>query len=126
MRERVAVEAVTVTVTARDSSGRPVRDLRAADLALSVDGKPVAIDTFVAEPRPAARKPAAPPTLPDSVESAAPTPAPQRPVETAIIVDEGSAYPFDRRDVYDELSRFLGNPVRGPRLFSSRGSRSAA
>jgi hypothetical protein len=55
--------------------------------------------------------------LPASVESAAPGPAQPRPVETAIIVDEGSAYLFDRRDVYDELLRFLSKPVRGPRLF---------
>ena len=39
VRERVSVEAVTVTVTARDGAGRPVRDLRAADLSLTVDGK---------------------------------------------------------------------------------------
>ncbi len=117
VREKVSVEAVTVTVTARDGAGRPVRDLRAADLALSVDGKPVAIDTFVADPRTAARPAAAPSALAAPVEAEAPAPAQPRQVETAIIVDEGSAYPFDRRDVYDELSRFLANPVGGLRLY---------
>ena len=119
VRERVSVEAVTVTVTARDGAGRPVRDLRAADLSLTVDGKPVAIDTFLAEPRAAAREAVLPPTLPAAIESATQAPAaqPPRPIETAIIVDEGSAYVFDRRDVYDELTKFLSVPFRGARLF---------
>jgi VWFA-related protein len=119
VRERVSVEAVTVTVTARDGAGRPVRDLRAADLSLSVDGKPVAIDTFLAEPRAAAHEAVVPPAPPGAVESAtqAPVPQPPRPIEIAIVVDEGSAYPFDRRDVYDELSKFLSVPFRGDRLF---------
>lgn len=115
VRERVAVEAVTVTVTARDSAGRPVRDLRATDLALSVDRKPVAIDTFLAEPWAAAASDvAAPPAPVGSLATATP---PSRPLEIVILVDEGSAYPFDRRDVYDQLSSFLSVPAREARLF---------
>ncbi len=100
VRERVAVEAITVTVTARNGAGRPVRDLSAAD-------------------RTAAPGAAGSATLLAAVVSGAPASAPQppRPVEIAIIVDEGSAYHFDRRDVYDELTKFLSTPSRGARLF---------
>jgi hypothetical protein len=74
MRERVSVGAVTVTLTARDGSGRPVRDLRASDLAVFVDGKPVAVDTFVLEPRAAtasASGAAVPPAPPPPAGAAA-------------------------------------------------------
>lgn len=122
VRERVSVEVITVTVAARDAAGRPVRDLSAPDLALSVDGKPVAIDTFLAEPRAgaAASDAAAPTALPASAESVAlalaPAPSPHaRPLEIAIIADESTTKSFDRRDVYDELSKFLSAPASGTR-----------
>jgi VWFA-related protein len=118
VHERVSVEVITVTVAARDAAGRPVRDLRAADLALSVDGRPVAIDTFLAEPRAASAvsEAAPPPALPALAESAAPVPSrAPRPLEIAIIADESSTKSFDRRDVYDELSKFLSAPAPGAR-----------
>jgi len=119
VRERVSVEVITVTVAARDAAGRPVQDLRAADLALSVDGKPVAIDTFLVESRaPTAPAGVATPPTPDLVEPAAPAPSPApRPLEIAIIADESSTKSFDRRDVYDELSKFLSAPAAGGRRF---------
>jgi VWFA-related protein len=122
VREQVSVEVITVTVAARDAAGRPVRDLRAADLALSVDGKPVAIDTFLAETRAAAAASdaAAPVPMPAPAEPAALLPAPlppPRPLEIAIIADESTTKSFDRRDVYDELSKFLSAPASGTRRF---------
>jgi hypothetical protein len=46
VRENVSVEVITVRLTARDSAGRRVDNLTLGDLALTVDGKPVAIETF--------------------------------------------------------------------------------
>jgi VWFA-related protein len=119
VRERVSVEVITLTIAARDAGSRPVPDLRAADLALTVDGKPVAIDTFLAESRAGGAAPdaAAPdkPTAPAEAPAPATASPPLRPLEIAIIADESSTKSFDRRDVYDELSKFLSAPIPGSR-----------
>ena len=83
----------------------------------AIFARPISLCPWTASPSPSTpswSSPGRPPVQPRRrrrcaapVEAEAPAPAQPRPVETAIIVDEGSAYPFDRRDVYDELSRFL-------------------
>ena len=109
VRERISVDVVTVWAAARDASGRPVRDLAAADLSLFVDGKPVAIDTLANSPERAA--PASRPGASVSDASRvdlAPAPSPRpRPLAMVIVADESQTKSFDRRDVYDEVSRFL-------------------
>ncbi len=124
VRERVSVDVVTVTVTARDGAGRPIRDLRASDLRLLLDGKPAAIDTLSPETRaPLASAPgtAAPAPTPAAGEILsllpAPSPSPLRRLEIAIIADESDTKSFDRRDVYDELLRYLESPAREDRRF---------
>ena len=116
VRERVSVEVVTVTVAARDSAGRPVRDLRASDLILSVDGKSVPIDTFTLEPRrpamPAslaeAQPSLTPPNAPENTEIELATPLESRELlQVAVLVDEGSTGVFDRRDVFRQLERYF-------------------
>jgi VWFA-related protein len=124
VRERVSVDVVTVTLTARDGTGRPIRDLRASDLTLLVDGKPVAVDTLALEtglpavPESGAR---VPPLTAAAGEVPSPVPAPSslppRPLEVAIIADESDTKSFDRRDVYDELLRYLESPAREDRRF---------
>lgn len=124
VREHVSVDVVTLTVTARDGAGRSIRDLRASDLRLSVDGKLVAIDTLALEMGPpagaasATRVPALTPA-PGEVPSPvlAPTSSPLRPLEVAIIADESDTKSIDRRDVYDELLRYLESPARNDRRF---------
>ena len=54
VREKVAVEVITIRLTARDASGKRVEDLTPSDLILTVDGKPVAIETFVRPSAPGA------------------------------------------------------------------------
>lgn len=49
VREQVTVEAVQIRVVASDASGKPVRDLSAAELELRVDGRVVPIDLFELE-----------------------------------------------------------------------------
>ncbi len=110
VRENVAVEVITVRLTARDSAGRRVENLTLADLSLTVDGKPVAIETLS---QPDAAAPAAArqdgnassPAAPSA--SAAAHPAPQRPIQTLIFIDTGGTHVFDRRDVCDELERYV-------------------
>ena len=124
VRERVSVEVVSVTLTARDGAGRPIRDLRAADLKLRVDGKPVAIDSLGLETGPTAG-PVSDTGLPPSTAApgevlsrayAHPT-SPLRPLEVAIIADESDTKSFDRRDVYDELLRYLESLPKDARRF---------
>jgi VWFA-related protein len=124
VREHVSVEVVTLTVTARDSAGRPIRDLRTGDLKLRVDGKPVAIDTLALEagrPAAAAAATGAPALTPAPGETLSPAPAPSssplRPLEVAIIADEIDTKTTDRRDVYDELLRYLESPANETRRF---------
>jgi VWFA-related protein len=124
VRERVSVEVVTVTLTARDGAGRPIRDLRAGDLKLRVDGKPVAVDTLALETGPSAGAESGaglPPltAAPDEVFSPvhARSSSLLRPLEVAIIADESDTKSFDRRDVYDELLRYLESLPKDVRRF---------
>jgi len=107
VREKVSVEVITIRLTARDASGKRVEDLAPSDLILTVDGKPVAIDTLSA-PDPVARSAVRPQgnANPPSAPAASPRPAPERPVQTLIFIDSGT-HAFDLRDVCDELERFV-------------------
>jgi VWFA-related protein len=118
VREKVAVEVVTVRLTARTTfGGRRVEDLKASDLALKVDGQPVAIETFSAvasrsedETTAGAGEPsAAAPATGDTEEP---------PLRTMIFVDEVETHPFDRKDVCAELVRYLRSFGRSDREFS--------
>jgi VWFA-related protein len=97
VREKVSVEVVTIRLTARDASGASVDDLSAVDLALLVDGQPVAIDTLT-RPSPAA--------VVDDREGPPTIGAPKR-IRTLIFFDEGATSIIDRRVVFDELERLL-------------------
>jgi len=117
VRENVAVEVVTVRLTARTTfGGKRVEDLAASDLALKVDGRPVAIETFstvesrseVGTAAPAERMPAATATA-DTDEP---------PLRTMIFVDEVETHPFDRKDVCAELVRYVQARGAGHREFS--------
>ena len=125
VRENVAVEVITVRLTARDSAGRRVEDLTLADLALTVDGKPVAIETLS---QPAAAPPAAARQDGNAISPAAPSasaaahPTPQRPIQTLIFVDTGGTHVFDRRDVCDELERYVRRRARAMSSSSSAAS----
>ncbi len=127
VREKVAVDVVTVRVTARDSAGKRIEDLKASDLILTVDGKPVSIETFSG---PGAALPAIAPVAPAPVPG--PTLGPGRatePADTAspmpdeafqrvlIFVDEVQTNPFDRRDVCEELARYVLTPGPANREF---------
>ncbi len=117
VREKVDVQFVTVGVTARDRSGRAVRDLKPEDFALSVDGKAVPIDTAVlsAGKAPVPRQPdsSSPGT---SALSSTSLPPVGRGRQIAIFVDEGETKSFDRRNVYDELTKFLRQSGMADRL----------
>jgi VWFA-related protein len=115
VREKVAVEAITVHVTARDAAGRRVEDLKASDLVLEVDGQPVGIETFsVLSAR--SEETGAEPThvLPAAAATVEPEGAPLR---TMIFIDEVETHPFDRKDVCAELARYLRAQDSGNREF---------
>jgi VWFA-related protein len=114
VREKVSVELISVRVTARDLLGHPVDNLKASDLRLTVDGKPVPIDTLsgplnLVVDEPNTGKPTAG-ALTSS--QAATAPAPRRSsgeplVRTFIFVDETSTQPFDRKDVCTALAKYV-------------------
>lgn len=106
VREKVAVEVITIRLTARDASGKRVEDLAPSDLTMTVDGKPVAIETF-ARPTRAASAPVSGDDAPAAPEPGLAPPAQGRPVQTVILLDDGGTHPFDRKDVCDELERFI-------------------
>ncbi len=121
VREKAEIQVVTVRVTARDHSGKPVEDLAAEDLTLSIDGRKVAIDTLSRETRasnagsstPAVASAAAAPV---ATVSAKPAPAPPSAArQMALFLDESEAKSFDRRDVDDQLTKFLEQPGAAPR-----------
>jgi hypothetical protein len=112
VREKVSVEVISVRVTARDLLGHPVDNLKASDFRLTVDGKPVRIDTLsgplnlVDEPG-AGKASEAPPS---SQTAAAPGPrrsSGESLVRTFIFVDETSTDPFDRKDVCEGLAKYV-------------------
>lgn len=123
VREQVSVDVVNLRVEAHDRSGRAVRDLRQSDLSLLVDGKKVPIDSFAPEAgivvaASAAPRPAGAPTDPTPASAIAAAPAtPPRPLEIAIFADESETKSFDRRDVYDQLTRFLDAPASETRRY---------
>ena len=98
VREKVAVDVITIRLTARDASGASVDDLTSADLALRVDGRAVPIDTLTQPSR------ASTSGDPSDPESAA---APKR-IRTFIFIEEGATLTIDRRVVSEELERLLG------------------
>jgi hypothetical protein len=109
VREKVDVQVLTLRVSARNGSGKPVEDLKMQDFSLVVDGKRAPIETFLLV------RPAAVP-LPQSGEA-------KFELGTragadhyiAIVVDEGGTKSFDRRDVYDQLTKFLKDTDSGSR-----------
>ena len=109
VREKVAVEVLSIRLTARDGSGKAVDDLSLADLSLSVDGRPVAIDTLG---RPSA---GAQPSSEDPLRTSPRSSANDRLIRTLIFADEGDTEPSDLRVVYDELTRYLRAAVGGRR-----------
>ncbi|HTR04534.1 MAG TPA: VWA domain-containing protein [Thermoanaerobaculia bacterium] len=118
VREQVEVHVVTVRVTARDRSGKPVEDLKAEELALTVDGTAAALDTWTLQGlRPAVTLPSNPPVggtaaaAPVSTATAtAAAPTTGHVHQLAIVIDESESKSFDRRDVEDQLTRFLEQP----------------
>jgi hypothetical protein len=123
VREQVAVEVITVRLTARDFFGRRLEDLKASDLALTVDGKAVAIETFSGpEPPPATRATAAAPgaagrDAATDVPTSSPAVLEDPPLRTMIVVDEVETHLFDRKDVCAELARYLRAPAAANREF---------
>jgi VWFA-related protein len=115
VRERVSVEVVTVSVAARDRAGAPVSDLRPAELSLRIDGKPVEVETFqspAAAAAPPASKGEASEERGERVPPRLETPRPGPEVGyLAILVDESSTFPLDRRDFYRQLERFLPSRI---------------
>ncbi|HKD19669.1 MAG TPA: VWA domain-containing protein [Thermoanaerobaculia bacterium] len=118
VREKVAVEVITVRLTARDAAGKRIEDLKASDLALTVDGKPVRIETF-AGPEPIAGTGPAQQGGPVSAESEAALAgkADDDALRTMIFVDVTGTHPFDRKDVLAQLERFLNAPGPSNREF---------
>jgi VWFA-related protein len=112
-REKVAVEVVTIRVTARDASGRPVRDLTAGDLSLAVDDKATPIETFSALP-------AVAPASGEGARAAEVTPSRRlpRPEAIAFFADEAETSPLDQSNVYRELVRFLSTPGQAGRRYA--------
>ena len=112
VREKVSVELISVRVTARDALGHRVDNLKASDFRLTVDGKPVPIDTLsgplnlVDEPatgKGTVTQPSAPAAQPPALRRPAGEPL----VRTVIFVDETQTNPFDRKDVCEGLARYV-------------------
>jgi VWFA-related protein len=115
VREKVAVEVITVRLTARDAVGRRVEDLSLKDLRLTVDGKPIAIETLTG---PVGAILAGTGTPESAIPSAdADAAEPERPLRTLIFVDEGATHPFDQKDAREELDRYLRQPSTRPQQF---------
>ncbi len=114
VREKVSVEAITVRLTARNAAGKRVDDLHAADLALTVDGKPVAIDTFAGPEPTSDQRPAPGAGSVEHGQASAPRSLTDEPrTRTLFVVDLAGTHPFDRRDTCAELNRFLHAAGRG-------------
>jgi hypothetical protein len=122
-RERVDVQLVRIELLASDSSGRSVENLRVADVRVSVDGRPVALESF--EP-PAPSLPDLPRPMPDLPQGKKQLPVPQTPVDAAastaeapsqapyymaILSDETSSEQSNRRAAYSQVFAFLEEPL---------------
>ncbi len=111
-RERVDVELVRVELLAMDGRGRFVADLRPSEIRVTVDGRPVSVESFeapsllpdlpTAPPRPA-------PTLETAAAATVPASAPvaRRFYSLAILVDETSSEQSNRQAALRELFQFL-------------------
>jgi VWFA-related protein len=114
VRERVRVGVVRISVTAQSSSGGPVRDLSAEELSLKVDGRPIPIDSLTGSFSPDAGRGTTPPPAPPAERGepgVAAEPAPPstpEPLDLAVLIDEGGTGSLDRRDIYRQLQRYLG------------------
>jgi VWFA-related protein len=111
-RERVDVELVRVELLARDARGRFFTDLRPSEIRITVDGKPVAIESFEAPvllPEIPSAPPRREPPPPAVSAAAAPAPAPPAPhsYSMAILVDETSSEQSNRQAALRELFDFL-------------------
>ncbi len=112
-RESVRVGLVTVRLEVRGPDGQPLRDLKASEIRLKVDGKNVPIeglDLVEAAPVPAAapKPPEAAPTAAPQTADVPPAVLPPSPdLYLAILLDETSSNSFDRRDVYRQIEKFL-------------------
>lgn len=120
VRERVRVGAIRISVTAQTSAGKAIRGLTAADLALKVDGQPVPIDSLSSAATEAASPAPSPADAPVVGQPPAqPAPAPARPTyepsQLAVLIDEDGTSTFDRRDVYRELEKYLGDGASADR-----------
>ncbi|HEY1435540.1 MAG TPA: hypothetical protein VGG65_09210 [Thermoanaerobaculia bacterium] len=112
VREKVSVDLISVRVTARDALGHRVDNLKASDFRLTVDGKPVAIDTLSGPVNLVVEGPEVGKAAPSSAQAAAPSTAPRPPTgepltRTFIFVDETQTNPFDRKDVCAELAKYV-------------------
>ncbi len=96
VRERVDIQVLSLRVAATTRDGRPVTNLEKEDLLLTVDDRPVAIDTLSLSGTTVPADPAVP------REIQAPGP-----VRTLVFADEGETHFADRAVVYRDLERFL-------------------
>lgn len=119
-RENVRVGLLSVRLEVRGSDGRPVRDLKASEVKLRVDGKEVSVEgvdpTGGPTPERGSPSPDAAPVQTAAGTSAAPvaagaaaavSSAARSDLYLAILVDETSSNSFDRRDVYRQIQGFL-------------------
>ena len=128
VRERVSVGVIRISITAQTSSGKPIRDLSSQDLSLQVDGQPVRIDSLTGAAR-AASKPEPARTLraedrrpaDQTSGDATVTPA-SEPVQLAVLIDEGGTNSPDRRDVYRQLGRYLGDSLPDRTIMAARSN----
>ncbi len=121
VRERVSVGVIRISITAQTSSGKPVRDLASQDMSLRVDGQLVPIDSLTVSGQTASKREPAPTPgsqgrrpMEETSGDATVTAAPE-PVQVAVLIDEGGTNSLDRRDVYRQLGRYLGDRVPADR-----------
>ncbi|HKD19668.1 MAG TPA: hypothetical protein VKG23_17575 [Thermoanaerobaculia bacterium] len=114
VRESVRVDVVTVRLSVRDSSGKPILDLKPSDLELAIDGRAQAIDalTLVGPPSDPATS-----GLSNTGPGAGSGDAVAR---TAIFLDEGETKVSDRAKVYGEIGRYLEGSDSGDQLMIAR------
>jgi VWFA-related protein len=112
VRERVRVGVIRISVAAQTSAGKPVGGLSLADLTLKVDGRSVPIDSLTGADSEIASAAPAPGALEARPEAKTPSeavrPRPE-PSQLAVLIDEDGTSSLDRRDVYRQLERYLGD-----------------
>src|SRR5262249_51328700 len=118
-RERVDVELVRVDLLATDGKGNPVQGLRAEDLQVKVDGKPVKLDGFEAPGAQLAGPSGQLPELPVGTARLPAGPPASRPPDAearpryymAVLADETSSEQSNRHATYKEVFQFLEEPL---------------